>query len=264
VRRLPVVLGLLACLLLPANAAAWGSTGHRVVARIAENHLAPETARAIAELIGPQSLVRVATWADEIRSDPAWAEAAPWHYINIPADGSVDTMERNPRGDVLEAMQRFAAVLEDRDAAPGDRATALKFLVHLVADVHQPLHTELPDSRGEGTDLVLWFGEPTDLHSLWDTGLIEHQKLSFSEMAELIDLPAPGRVTAWQADGFRDWIAESQALLDTVYDVGDRRLGWTYAYRTRPILERRLLQAGVRLAGLLDSLLTGASSPPEG
>jgi hypothetical protein len=112
--------------------------------------------------------------------------------------------------------------------------------------------------------VVLWFDEPTNLHSLWDSELIEHQELSFSEMAELIDHPTSEQVAAWQAAGYRDWITESRELLDTVYDLGDRRLGWGYAYETKPIVERRLVQAGVRLAGLLDSIFlpTAASTPP--
>ncbi len=262
------LLGLCTLLSLPRGAAAWGPTGHRVVARIAEHHMAPETARAVEELIGPDSLVRVSTWADEIKSDPSWRRASPWHYVNVPPGGSLDTAKRSEKGDLLEAMDRFSAVLRDRQADPADRATALRFLVHLVGDAHQPLHSGYAEDRGGNDVLVTWFGDPTNLHSVWDSKLIDHEELSFSELAEMIDHPTPKQVADWQASTFRDWFEESRALLGDVYDLGDRRLGWDYAYQKTPIVERRLLQGGVRLAHLLDQLLgpggqiTGAPSPP--
>jgi len=251
-------------LVLPSGAAAWGATGHRVVARIAEHYVAPQTARAVEELIGPDSLVRVATWADEIKSDPSWNRASPWHYVNVPPGGSLDTAERSDRGDLLEALERFSAVLRDRQADPAERETALRFLVHFVGDAHQPLHSGYAADRGGNDVLVTWFGDPTNLHTVWDSKLIDHQDLSFSEMAELIDHPTPEQIADWQASTFRDWYDESRALLDDVYDLGDRRLGWDYAYRKTPIVEHRLLQAGVRLAGLLDRLLgPGSIAPPS-
>jgi len=269
-RRLTALAGLALCtalLALPKPAAAWGQTGHRVVARIAEHHIAPETAAAIDDLIGPDSLVRVATWADEIKSDPSWKHASPWHYIDFPPGTSLDDAERSPQGDLLEALNRFSAVLRDPDAARSDRVTALKFLVHLVGDAHQPLHSGYAADRGGNDVLVLWFGDPTNLHSVWDAKLIDHEQLSFSEMAELLDHPTAEQVADWQASDFRQWITESRGLLDQVYDLGDRRLSWGYAYHATPIVEHRLLQAGVRLAGLLDRLLGPSSkntpNPPN-
>jgi len=266
VRRaaLTVAVVAIALLAVPRGAAAWGANGHRVIARIAEHYVAPETARAIGDLIGPESLVRVSTWADEIKSDPQWDRASPWHYVNVPPGGSLDTTERSERGDLLEAMERFSAVLRDRQADPEERAIALRFLVHLVGDAHQPLHSGYAEDRGGNDVLVTWFGDPTNLHTVWDTKLIEHQQLSFSEMAELIDHPTPEQIADWQDSTFRDWFDESRALLDDVYDLGNRRLSWNYAYRETPIVERRLVQGGVRLAGLLDRLLgPGSADTPS-
>lgn len=257
---------LLAVLLLPAlsqPAAAWGPNGHRVVGQIAENHLSEEARAAVRELMGTETLARAGTWADEIRSDPAWDHAGPWHYINVEDDETLETTERSSRGDVLSALERFAAVLRDAEAPRQERVEALRFLVHFVADVHQPLHVGRRGDAGGNGILVLWFDEPTDLHALWDTHLVEYQELSFTELARFLDHPTPQEVTAWQAAGYADWIAESFALRDQVYDLGDRRLGYRYAYRNVPVVERRLLQAGVRLAGLLESLLTATSEPVE-
>ncbi|HUP42959.1 MAG TPA: S1/P1 nuclease, partial [Thermoanaerobaculia bacterium] len=144
-----------------------------------------------------------------------------------------------------------------------DRVQALRFLVHFVGDVHQPLHVGRRADRGGNEILVLWFGEPTNLHSVWDGRMIESEELSFTELARFIDHPTPEELAAWRAGGYREWIAESFALRPEVYDLGDRRLGYGYAYEKLPIVRRRLLQAGVRLAGLLETIFAPADSPPS-
>lgn len=241
-------------LVLPGAARSWGPTGHRVVGAIAEIHLSEEARAAVRDLLGSESLARASTWADEIRSDPSWSRAAPWHYINIGDDETLETTERNPRGDVLEAMERFEGVLRDPEASRQDRVEAIRFLVHFVGDVHQPLHVGRASDAGGNRVLVLWFGEATDLHSLWDSDLIRSMELSYTELARFLDHPTPEQVAAWQDSGYRDWIAESFELRDEVYDLGDRRLGYGYLRAKKPIVERRLLQAGVRLAGLLNAI----------
>jgi len=155
-------------------------------------------------------------------------------------------------------MERFEAVLRDPEAARGDRVEALRFLVHFVGDVHQPLHVGRREDLGGNRVLVLWFDEPANLHSVWDSRMIESEELSFTELAGFIDHPTPEEVAAWQATGYPDWIAESFALREEVYDLGDRRLGYRYGYEKLPIVRKRLLQAGVRLAGLLESIFAPA------
>lgn len=264
--RRQTALSLLATLLLAAfttqPAAAWGPKGHRVVGQIAENHLSAPALAAVRELMGSESLARAGTWADEIRSDPAWEHAAPWHFISVDDDETLETTERSSQGDVLSAMERYEGVLRNPEAPREERVVALRFLVHFVADVHQPLHVGRRADGGGNDTLVLWFGEPTHLHALWDTHLVEHQGLSFTELVRFIDHPSPAEVAAWQGSSYEDWIAESFGLRDRVYDLGDRRLGYDYAKENVPVVERRLLQAGVRLAGLLDDLLIPTASRP--
>jgi hypothetical protein len=156
---------------------------------------------------------------------------------------------------VLEAIARFERVLADRNAAKPERTQALKWLSHLVGDLHQPLHAGRLDDRGGNETLVLWFGEPTNLHAVWDSRLIDESRLSFSELAELVDHPTAEQVRDWQAGGPRDWASESQDLRGACYQMGDRRLSYRYIHDHWPTVERRLLQAGVRLAGELNRLL---------
>ena len=268
-------------LALPGSASAWGPTGHRVVGRIAEHHLTPEAQRGVAALLGPDSLARVSTWADDIRSDPNWTkspdganvlsdpdwtkppkDARPWHFLSIDDNETLETTARDPKGDVLEAIQRLEKILRDPQADRQSKANALKFLVHFVGDVHQPLHVGRRADRGGNDIIVLWFSEPSNLHSVWDSGMIDATKLCFSELAEFIDHPTPEEVTAWQSASKADWIRESFDARQQVYDIGKRDLGFDYAFRNMPLVEKRLVQAGVRLAGLLNSVFATPAPAP--
>jgi len=247
---------LCAALLLaaPSSALAWGAVGHRVVGRIAQNHLAPEAARAIGCLMGTESLARSGTWADEIRSDPAWKRADPWHYINIEDRQTLETAERVAEGDILEAMERFERVLRDPQAERQAKVEALRFLVHFVGDVHQPLHVGRKEDQGGNRVQVRWHGRETNLHTVWDSSMIDEERLSYTEWVEFIDHPTQAEIRTWQGTTYRDWIQESFAARAQVYDIGDGNLSYKYSYRNLPLVRQRLLQAGVRLAGLLNSI----------
>jgi hypothetical protein len=261
-KRIPAVL-LVLLLSAPASAFAWGPIGHRIVGRIAQNHLAPEAARAIECLMGPESLARASTWPDEIRSDPAWKKAEPWHYIDIDDGETLETTARAPEGDVLEAMERFEKVLRDPQAGRQAKVEALRFLVHFVGDVHQPLHVGRRADQGGNLTQVTFFKEAVNLHTVWDSSLIENQKLSYTEYADFLDHPTQEEVRTWQASTYRDWIQESFAARAQVYDLGDGKLSFPYVFKNTPLVERRLLQAGVRLAGLLDSIFAQPPAPVQ-
>jgi hypothetical protein len=258
VKRAPMVLVLLLILTAPASVLAWGPNGHRVVGRIAANHLTAAAAVAVASLIGPEGLDQASTWGDDIRNDPNWQpplkNPSPWHYISIDDQETLETTARDPDGDVLEAIERFSAVLRDPQATRPAKQEALRFLVHFVGDVHQPLHVGRRADRGGNTVEVTPFGEKTNLHSVWDSGLIESEKLSFSELAVFIDHPTLEELRTWQSAAPADWVGESKAVRDRVYKIGDGKLSYQYAFDHMPLIKRRLLQGGVRLAGLLNSI----------
>jgi hypothetical protein len=253
VKRAYVVLVAL-LLSAPSSLFAWGANGHRVVGRIAMHHLTDEAARAVECILGPEGLDQVSTWPDEIRSDPSWKKADPWHFISIDDGETLETTQRDPAGDVLEAIQRFTAVLRDPQATQPAKQEALKFLVHFVGDIHQPLHVGRRADRGGNSVKVTLFGQETNLHSVWDAGVIDNEKLSFSELAAFIDHPTQQEIQAWQGSAPADWANESKAVRDRVYQIGDGKLSYPYAFAEIPLIKRRLLQAGVRLAGLLNSI----------
>jgi hypothetical protein len=234
---------------------AWGPRGHRAVGRIAERHLSVETAREVNALLAPERLAYVTTWADDIRSDPAWDKAESWHWVTIPKGQTYAEAAKNPAGDILEAIARFERVLADPAAPRRDRQHALKFLAHFVGDLHQPMHVGMRDDRGGNEVLVLWFGEPSNLHSVWDSGLIDRNELTSIELAEKVAVPTADEVKAWQATSPLVWADESRALGEAAYELGNRRLSWRYVFDHFPTVERRIAQAGVRLAGILERAL---------
>jgi hypothetical protein len=252
IRRAAVSSLLLALLSHPALA--WGPTGHRVVGRIAERHLSEAAARGVAGILGSESLVQAATWPDEIRSDPAWDQAKPWHFVSLDDNEDYETAPKSPGGDAVEAIGRFTRVLQDPLAEAGKKVEALRFLVHFVGDVHQPLHVGRRGDFGGNSIQVTWFNENTNLHAVWDEKIIEAEKLSFSELAALIDHPTQTEIRSWQGTVVLDWVKESMGVRSRVYDIGDKKLGYLYAYQNGPLVKRRLLQAGIRLAGVLNTL----------
>jgi len=263
--RAVVLLCLCAMCLVPAELRAWGQEGHRIIAAIAEIRLQKHAAEGIQELLGDGSLSSVANWADEIRKDRP--ETALWHFVDIPRDRQEYDPTRDcafPRkGDcVVAAIERYRVILADLSRSKQDRAEALKFLVHLVGDVHQPLHC-LKDHEGGTTLEVLFYGErinpfnekPWNLHAVWDSGLIQHAGLSQEDYIRTLNhwLERQPLEELLQGTG-REWALEShQAAITTAYSFpADRNLGDLYLQASLPVVSERLAKAGARLAMLLN------------
>lgn len=250
-------------LLFPSFLYAWGDVGHRIIADVAEDYLDQRTHREIQALIGEASLASIADWADKIRGDRP--ETTHWHYVNIPFQASRYERKRDCAGDdcVIAAVKRFRAILSDRNRPAEERAEALKFLVHLVADLHQPLHTTDHDDRG-GNDLpVFLFGEeihpfsgkPWTLHAVWDGGLIDHTGLTEAAyVAHLRGWLKKRSTSALQKGTIVDWALEGhRAAVDAAYRLPrDRKLSKDYFEKSIPVMDELLAKAGVRLARVLN------------
>ena len=260
----------LALLALPGCAWAWGQNGHRIVGEVADRHLSEQARREIAVILEGDGMAEASTWPDDIRSDPSRDAAKPWHFISIDDTETLATTARDPLGDLLEALQRFEAVLRDPQATRETKAEALRFYVHFVGDAHQPLHVGRRGDRGGNSIRVKWFREPSNLHSVWDTGLIESENLSFTEFTRFIDDRSPRQVAAWQAASYAEWVREAFCLRGAVYDFGreapatpgaEPELGFGYAFAKMGIVEEQLVKAGVRLAARLNEVFAGEPAP---
>ena len=267
----------LAAATIHSPALAWGKTGHRVVAAIADTQLSGLTRAHVKEILGVESLDEAANWPDEMRAapEPFWQKrATPWHYVTL---NGITYDRAPPEGDALEALNHFRAVLEDPKASLADKQLALRFVVHLVGDLHQPLHVGKCCDRGGNDVKVTWFGKPTNLHAVWDSALVDDQQLSFTELAAKLARHTSNQdVIDWWDINPRDWISESAEIRDTLYPPPgtppakgskgkDKRvpdLAYSYVYKFTPVMERRLKQDGVRLAAYLNAIFAEPQTLP--
>jgi len=255
------------CGVLPASAWAWGKTGHRVGGAIAEAYLSPEARAGVAALVGVETLAEGSVWADFMRSsnESFWRrEAGPWHYVTVPDGESYDTAVAPDEGDSVTALARFRAEIVNPDLPLAERQRALRFAVHIIGDLHQPLHAGNGDDRGGNDVQIKWFGDMTRLHTIWDTKIVDHQQLSYTEMAEgLSRRITPEQASAWDDPDPRVWIAESVALRPGVYPGEARKdLRWNYVFDHQATVDLRLSQSGVRIASWLNDVFAAAPAAP--
>lgn len=240
----------------------WGRDGHRIAGQIASHYLTDDARTAINDLLDDQSLADVSTWADEIKSDPSYDWARPLHYANVkPGADSFDLKRDCPEeGCVVRAVLTYAKQLHDPALDRTKRATALKFLVHFVQDLHQPLHVSRARDRGGNDIKVEFFHDRTNLHRVWDSGLLRRTKKPWQEYArELHERITDKQLTAWRQGRPSEWATESYKLaLSHAYKFPpDGVLGEEYLERNLPIVEKRLCIAGVRLAYVLNRIMAG-------
>jgi hypothetical protein len=245
---------LLAILCITLAAFSWGATGHRVTGYIADKHLSKKARLAMQRILDRQSLAIAATWMDEIRSDSLYNYSTDWHWVTIQNGETYDQSVKNPKGDLIQTIERIIAELKSKKFSGKEEAERVKMLIHLIGDIHQPLHVGSGDDRGGNRVKVNWFDEETNLHSVWDSNLIDYTKLSYTELAESLPKPDAAQVKVLQNSTVHEWANESISYRKQVYDIGNGKLGYKYHYKNYNIVQDRLTQAGVRLAGVLNDI----------
>jgi S1/P1 Nuclease len=254
-------------LAIASPALGWGEEGHRIAAEVAEQYLAPAAARQTRTLLGlahATTLAEIANWADEIRAERR--ETARWHFVAIPihppagSPAHYDATRDCPGGDcVVSAIGRFVAVLGDQAAPPDERFEALKFVVHLVADIHQPLDcADDGDDRGNGTH-VIFLGQPTSLYALWETRLLAAAQIGDARAYArgLVASIVPENLARWRGGAPIDWANESHGLARLIYGGSHEARALQLFYETDflPVVNVQLEKAGIRLAALLNDAL---------
>ncbi|MEO8591085.1 MAG: S1/P1 nuclease [Flavobacteriales bacterium] len=246
---------LLLLLCAPLTSLAWGPTGHRAIGEIADHHLSKKARKAITRILGTESLAIASTWMDEVRSDDAYDNTHDWHWVTIPDSLAYATSPKNAKGDVVEAIGRMTTLLRS-DTVPVDRKRIyLRFLIHLVGDLHQPLHVGRGDDKGGNDFQVQWFKKGTNLHRVWDSEMIEQVGLSYTELALSLDHIGEAQRTDWQRGTPADWAQEAVAYRAQVYAVksGDD-IGYNYLYKNWPLVQQQLAKGGIRLATVLNEV----------
>ncbi len=235
----------------------WGQNGHRATGEIAQNHLSKKAKKEIDKLLQGKSLAFVSTYADEIKSDSKYREFGPWHYVNMPPGDTKYSLETaNPDGDLLAALKKCKAVLQDASASREEKEFYLKMLVHFVGDLHQPLHAGRGEDKGGNDIQVRWYNDGTNIHSVWDTKMIESYNMSYTELAENTRDLSKEEKQQIASGTFEDWMYESKELSKKVYasaEIGEK-LGYRYMYDWFPVVQEQLQKGGIRLAQVLNEI----------
>jgi hypothetical protein len=273
-RTAAILVAAMLCLLTHNRAHAWGQEGHSIVAELAERRLDLETLRKVKVLLGGVSMASVANWADDYRA--SHPETAGWHFVDIPFDQiAYDPMrDCSPeKGDcIIHAIARFRAGVGDCSRSLAERGDALKFLIHFVGDVHQPLHDETrfasdgTDDQGGNKVIVTFFDQPNmKLHALWDTGIIMHTVYNWGAYVTRLQTGWLNGRDVSSLDGGTpvDWAVDAHKFVTIAYDIpANGTIGQTYYDKALPVVDRQLSLAAVRLARLLREALRNADACP--
>ena len=252
----------ISCALLLAYSApawSWGPLGHRVIAQIAEQHLGAKARGRLLFYFGKDmQLADQAMWADELREQRP--ETRPWHYINIPPHATTLNAKRDcPRDDCVTAkIREFVGIARLAVRGKDEISDAARFVIHLAADLHQPLHAgHLEDSGGNGI-MVRFHGEDKNLHQVWDSGILDLMGQDEGALAARLSAQiTPEKKKEWLRGQPRDWAWESHlAAVRVAYGAlppgEDKVLDAEYLRQAREVVEEQLTKAGVRLAELLN------------
>ncbi|MBD8636499.1 S1/P1 nuclease [Stenotrophomonas sp. CFBP 13725] len=262
---LPLTALALALALCSTDALAWGAQGHRLVGRVAESRLTPTARAEVDRLLASEAdptLAGVAPWADQLRATDRdlGKRSAGWHYVNIAEDNCVYQAAKHcPDGNcVVEALKDQTRILSDRRNSDAERAQALKFVVHLVGDIHQPMHAGFGHDKGGNEVQVQFNGRGSNLHSVWDSGLLNTRGLDDAGYLTVLQaLPQPA--LARRVDVRKDAEAWAESSCRIAVEKGvyptSRKLGADYTDRYRPVAESELRIAGEHLAQVLNRTL---------
>lgn len=227
---------------------AWGPKGQTITVKLAESFLTEEAKFQVQTILNNEDLSSYATWADVVRNTDEWRNTAVWHYINI--DSLTST---NDPDDIVEAInfciQRLTTALSS-----DDRATWLKFLIHLMGDLHQPLHAGQSRDRGGNSVRVSYGGQSTNLHALWDGRFIEKQALSVEKYVQLLKSQNRGQEELRKAFSGSLVVDEGIKLREFVYSFNGTAIDSVYEKKAIKITEERLWTGGLRLASVLNRI----------
>jgi len=253
-----VIVGLF--IYLPLASMAWGQLGHRIVGEIAESYLTPKAKLAIQKILGTESMAIASNWADFIKADTAYKYLSSWHYIDFKAGLTEEEFKNYLATDTLtDAYTKLNFIVKQLKNGKLDtekKKFYLRLLIHIVGDVHQPLHTGRPEDLGGNKIKLSWFNQPTNLHAVWDDKIIESQQLSYTEYVKAINHASSEQVSKWQKEPIATWLFQSYQLSEKLYSevASDDKLSYRYTYDHLSILNNQLLKGGVHLAGLLNQI----------
>lgn len=260
----------IACFIMLFNslsALAWGPMGHDVVAAIAEQNLTRKAKKNLDKLLGGHSIVYYSSWMDNIQNSPYWNDGynqtKTWHYANVDKGHTYQTMPKNEKGDVVTALTKLTWELTENDANLTDsmRVDYVKMIVHMMGDMHCPMHAGRLSDRGGNNVRVKWFGQETSLHSVWDSKMIESaRRWGYQEWVEQLDRADRKFKKSVVQGNYEEWFMATVKNAAEIYDYVERigkdkpNLSYQFVYDFSPLLEECLILGGYRLAYVLNTI----------
>ena len=245
---------------LPLQTMAWGMLGHRIVGEIADSYLNAKTRIEIKKILGNESIAMASNWGDFIKSDTTYDYLEKWHYVDFERGTDYDQMQAILKNDTTTnaytKLNMLISGLKSKSLSQDKKLFYLRMLIHIMGDISQPLHVGYAADEGGNKVKVSWFNASTNLHSIWDSRLIDDQKLSYTEYTRAINFSTLQQRLAWQKGGLNGWIYDSFQVTQSLYlDVkeGDK-LSYQYIFKHLDTVNKQLLKGGVRLAYILNTL----------
>ncbi len=237
-----------------SNPPFWSKTGHRVIGEVAQNHLKSKTKRSIKKLLGNFNLAGASNFADEIKADKRYRKFSAWHYVNFPKDKKYGDVSPSEHGDLIIGINTCIKIIKQTNSSREDKIFYLKMLIHLVGDLHQPMHVGRLEDKGGNDIHVLWFNKESNLHKVWDYNMINDFGMSYSELAGNLPSVSKKEKKEIQQGTIIDWVEESQDIANKLYESveKDEKLYYQYGYKWWGTVEAQLQKGGIRLAKVLN------------
>jgi len=238
----------MALLANPYQSFAWGHKGHAIVAEVAFQYIDAATKANVMKLLDGMSIEDAANWMDAIKSDQANDYMKPYHYIDIEKGG-----KEMPAGDnIVTTLQKTLKDLDNINTLPKEEVKLrLLFLMHLIGDLHQPLHVGYPGDKGGNMVQLSFLGRGSNLHAVWDTEIIEYKGINIASVLKT-NRYTPAQLATVKKIDVIAWAAQSRSHLKDVYKLPSAKIYDQYVDANAPVIEAQLLDAGIRLAAVLD------------
>lgn len=250
------------------SASAWSQKGHDAIAYIAECHLSQAAADSVAYVLDGKSPVYWANWLDNASHTPPYSYTKTWHYKNIEEGVPYEEAALNPAGDAVTAIREQIAILSDPISTKGQKELAMKILVHVVGDLHQPMHMGRQSDLGGNRRKVRFFDRDTNLHSIWDGSLMNSgHSWSYSEWQQQLDRLTPEEELVLTEGNVDDWAKQTYEIAGRVYDYFPEgaKVSYNEIAAWTPVIEEQILKGGLRLARILNAIYdpANAENPAE-
>ncbi|HEU0064692.1 MAG TPA: S1/P1 nuclease [Flavisolibacter sp.] len=246
---------------IPLKSFAWGLLGHRIIGEIAYSYLTPKAKSEVQKILGYESMAMASNWADFVRSDTSFKYLDSWHYIDFDKDMPYAEMKRllqsDTAHDAYTAIVFLKKELKKKNIPLDKKQMYLRLLIHIVGDIHQPLHVSKSGDMGGNDIKVSWFGVSSNLHRVWDSQLIDNQQLSYTEYTNAINHISKASRLLLQKQPLSQWIYDSYLISNKLHadiKTPDPKLSYLYVYQHLSIVNEQLLKGGIHLAAILNDI----------